>query len=229
VVKQDSQTGLLSISYTEILPVLIEAFKEFVSDYKDNQQDIRQELSQFQSQLISFSRQLSEARATEQESQNIMMNLTTTSRYLFRPTYLQPVHTTTGDQNTERPISQIEVVDEGEENLKSNKIWNATYTRGIFQAILFITFLGALACSIVGAYYLVMTGTTVPTTLNAVGSADPDDDDRSQTMNPPIDDSQELNTEGILLAVIGGAGMVASCIGFICVLANKPNKPNKRN
>jgi len=51
VVHEDEQTGLLSVSYAEILPVLIEAFKDFLSQYNVDKVDLQLQLSDLRSKL----------------------------------------------------------------------------------------------------------------------------------------------------------------------------------
>jgi len=44
IVSTDPETGLLSINYTDIVPILIEAFKQHISNYQIDQGEIKQEV-----------------------------------------------------------------------------------------------------------------------------------------------------------------------------------------
>jgi len=51
VVTQDPKTGLLSVSYAEIVPVLIEAFKEHLTRYQHDKQDIQEQIEDLRGKL----------------------------------------------------------------------------------------------------------------------------------------------------------------------------------
>jgi len=51
VVHEDTTTGYLAVSYAEILPILIEAFKELLNEYKDNKDDVQQQLDDLYKKL----------------------------------------------------------------------------------------------------------------------------------------------------------------------------------
>jgi len=51
VVYEDKETGLLSVSYAEIVPVLIEAFKQHMADYQNEKEDIHQQLNELRGKL----------------------------------------------------------------------------------------------------------------------------------------------------------------------------------
>lgn len=51
VVNEDPETGILSVSYTEIIPVLIEAFKQHVREYEIEKKGVHQQLEGMRSRL----------------------------------------------------------------------------------------------------------------------------------------------------------------------------------
>jgi hypothetical protein len=44
VVTEDPETGMLAVSYAELVPVLIEAFKRHLADYENNKKDIQNQI-----------------------------------------------------------------------------------------------------------------------------------------------------------------------------------------
>ncbi len=52
---EDPETGLLSVSYAEILPVLIEAFKEFLNQYKGDKIETQVQLQELREKLDNLS------------------------------------------------------------------------------------------------------------------------------------------------------------------------------
>jgi hypothetical protein len=58
VVHEDKETGLLSISYTELIPVLIEAFKQFLRDYEEDKSAMRMQLDDMKDKLEMLSGKL---------------------------------------------------------------------------------------------------------------------------------------------------------------------------
>jgi len=61
VVHEDKQTGLLSISYTELIPVLIEAFKQFLKEYEEDKSTMRMQLDNMKEKLELLSGKLDRA------------------------------------------------------------------------------------------------------------------------------------------------------------------------
>jgi len=61
VVHEDKQTGLLSISYTELIPVLIEAFKQFLKEYEEDKSSMRMQLDDMKDKLELLSGKLDKA------------------------------------------------------------------------------------------------------------------------------------------------------------------------
>lgn len=55
VVHEDPETGFLSVSYAEILPVLIEAFKEFLKNTQDDKNEMKEEMQTLRTQLDKLS------------------------------------------------------------------------------------------------------------------------------------------------------------------------------
>jgi len=51
VVHEDPLTGLLSVSYVELIPVLIEAFKHFLKSYESDRKDVHDQLDQLRLKL----------------------------------------------------------------------------------------------------------------------------------------------------------------------------------
>lgn len=51
VVREDPETGILSVSYVEILPVLIEAYKEFLSTYRADKENVQKQLKELQDRI----------------------------------------------------------------------------------------------------------------------------------------------------------------------------------
>lgn len=58
VVHEDPETGFLSVSYAEILPVLIEAFKEFLKCTQDDKNEMKEEMQTLRTQLDKLSVEL---------------------------------------------------------------------------------------------------------------------------------------------------------------------------
>jgi len=55
VVREDPETGYLSVSYNELLPVIVEAFKEFLKEYKGDKQEFRSELDELRQRFEQVS------------------------------------------------------------------------------------------------------------------------------------------------------------------------------
>lgn len=55
VVQKDPDTGYLSVSYTEILPLLIEAFKQFIASYESDKAEVKEELTLIREKLDNLS------------------------------------------------------------------------------------------------------------------------------------------------------------------------------
>lgn len=51
VVNVDPVTGILSVSYTEIIPVVIEAFKQHMQEYAKEKQGVRDQLDGMRNRL----------------------------------------------------------------------------------------------------------------------------------------------------------------------------------
>eukprot|EP01116_Phalansterium_solitarium_P018964 TRINITY_DN516_c3_g1_i3.p1 TRINITY_DN516_c3_g1~~TRINITY_DN516_c3_g1_i3.p1 ORF type:complete len:979 (-),score=300.78 TRINITY_DN516_c3_g1_i3:150-3086(-) len=84
VVREDPETGLLSVSYIEILPVLIEAFKQFVLDSRSDHADLQLQLDSLKAQMSTLE-QLSNAKVRRQASSiEQVRKLTVHYRDLFR-------------------------------------------------------------------------------------------------------------------------------------------------
>lgn len=49
VVRQDPETGLYSVSYAELLPVLLEAFKEHLREYRADHAELRNQMLELRS------------------------------------------------------------------------------------------------------------------------------------------------------------------------------------
>lgn len=52
---QDADSGLLSVSYSEIVPVIIEAFKQHLVEYKTDRDDVHHQLAELRSKLDKVS------------------------------------------------------------------------------------------------------------------------------------------------------------------------------
>jgi len=61
IVHEDKETGLLSISYTELIPVLIEAFKQFLKEYEEDKSLMRMQLDNMKDKLELLSGKLDKA------------------------------------------------------------------------------------------------------------------------------------------------------------------------
>jgi len=70
VVQQDPKTGFLSVSYAEILPVLLEAFNQFMKEYNNEKQDIQNQIEILRNQLDQLTREI-HTPETEQSLQEI--------------------------------------------------------------------------------------------------------------------------------------------------------------
>jgi len=84
VVHEDKDTGLLSVSYSEILPVLIEAFKDFLNQYKGDKEDTQLQLNDLRNklQILSEAFQKSSLNGQDEKVAAIILALKTTSRKL---------------------------------------------------------------------------------------------------------------------------------------------------
>jgi len=58
VVHQDPDSGLFSVSYAELLPVLIEAFKQFLKDYSVEKHDLQSQITDLKLKLDNVSSEL---------------------------------------------------------------------------------------------------------------------------------------------------------------------------
>lgn len=87
VVKEDPETGYLSVSYSEILPVLIEAFKEFLIHYQNDKEDMKSDISKLQAQLDAFSDELKESKKNKSVDKDSLKQmakrLTLSTRNIF--------------------------------------------------------------------------------------------------------------------------------------------------
>lgn len=63
VVHTDPETGLLTVSYAEILPILIEAFKELLKDSKEHKEEVQSEILMLRSKLESVSKELEKSKS----------------------------------------------------------------------------------------------------------------------------------------------------------------------
>eukprot|EP01114_Cavostelium_apophysatum_P016754 TRINITY_DN4828_c0_g1_i1.p1 TRINITY_DN4828_c0_g1~~TRINITY_DN4828_c0_g1_i1.p1 ORF type:complete len:716 (-),score=198.63 TRINITY_DN4828_c0_g1_i1:139-2286(-) len=79
VVQQDPQTGYLSVSYAELLPLVIEAFKELNKDYIQNKQDVNTKLSDFDQKLQHLSLAIERAQNREGDA---ILNVLRSEAYL---------------------------------------------------------------------------------------------------------------------------------------------------
>jgi len=61
IVHEDKETGLLSVSYTELIPVLIEAFKQFLKGYEEDKSAMRMQLDDMKGKLEILSGKLDKA------------------------------------------------------------------------------------------------------------------------------------------------------------------------
>jgi len=73
VVHEDPETGLLAVSYSEILPVLIEAFKEFTVNYRDSKDEVDKELLSIKENLNQLSRTLADKDKQWNEQQHSLV------------------------------------------------------------------------------------------------------------------------------------------------------------
>lgn len=58
IVNEDPDTGLLSVSYTEIIPILIEAFKEHLKYYKENKLEVHFEIEKMKERIVALEKGL---------------------------------------------------------------------------------------------------------------------------------------------------------------------------
>eukprot|EP01119_Soliformovum_irregulare_P008314 TRINITY_DN21443_c0_g1_i1.p1 TRINITY_DN21443_c0_g1~~TRINITY_DN21443_c0_g1_i1.p1 ORF type:complete len:548 (-),score=67.82 TRINITY_DN21443_c0_g1_i1:129-1772(-) len=75
VVHEDPSTGILAVSYIEILPVVIEAFKQFLNEYKDNKTAVQFQLDELRDKIDIFQNQ-----KTQKEREQFLQKLTQSSR-----------------------------------------------------------------------------------------------------------------------------------------------------
>jgi len=54
IVTEDPETGLLSVSYAELVPVLIEAFKEHLKDYANDKEKVHNQLEELQAKVTAI-------------------------------------------------------------------------------------------------------------------------------------------------------------------------------
>lgn len=60
VVKEDNETGYLQVNYSEILPVLIEAFKQMIVEQQNTKKEINAEIEALRVKLQFISQQFEE-------------------------------------------------------------------------------------------------------------------------------------------------------------------------
>jgi len=75
VVHEDPETGILAVSYVEILPVVIEAFKQFLAEYKDNKKAVQFQLDELREKIDSF-----QSQNTKEKRDQILYKLSQSSR-----------------------------------------------------------------------------------------------------------------------------------------------------
>lgn len=148
VVQEDPQTGLLSVSYAEILPVLIEAFKEFIGYYEVDKEDMRSELAKLKSQLDSFSEELKQSKKknTNPDLKKMVQRLTLSSRNLF--------HTPPPGPSRCDNYAPLETFRESSHLEKQNKSLT-NFLISTLQVLIFFLFIGSLATMIVGLIMIV--------------------------------------------------------------------------
>ncbi len=56
MVQVDPVTGLLSVSYAEIVPVVIEAFKQHVSEYGKEKEEVANQLDELRGKIEALER-----------------------------------------------------------------------------------------------------------------------------------------------------------------------------
>ena len=61
VVQKDETTGFLSVSYVEILPVLIDAFNSFLLEYKQDKSDLNMQVENLKTQVHELSENLAQS------------------------------------------------------------------------------------------------------------------------------------------------------------------------
>lgn len=63
VVHEEEGSGLLSVSYSELIPVLIEAFKQFVQQYESDQDTMKDQMKEMHARVEQLSKKLEEVDA----------------------------------------------------------------------------------------------------------------------------------------------------------------------
>jgi hypothetical protein len=58
IVSEDPESGYLSVSYTELLPILIEAFKEFIDDYGRDKTELNERVKDLDSKIDDIRRRM---------------------------------------------------------------------------------------------------------------------------------------------------------------------------
>jgi len=61
VVHEDKETGLLSVSYTELIPIIIEAFKQFLTEYEEDRTAMQMQLDDLKKKLDILSGKVDKA------------------------------------------------------------------------------------------------------------------------------------------------------------------------
>jgi len=61
VVHEDKETGLLSVSYTELIPIIIEAFKQFLTEYEEDKTAMQMQLDDLKKKLDILSGKVDKA------------------------------------------------------------------------------------------------------------------------------------------------------------------------
>lgn len=74
VVHEEPETGFLAVSYSEILPVLIEAFKEFLQSYKQDKEEVQTQLSELKEKIESVSERISEGNGSKNKELELRLN-----------------------------------------------------------------------------------------------------------------------------------------------------------
>jgi len=173
VVHEDPETGLLAVSYSELVPVLIEAFKQLMHTYQEDKEEVHGQMSHLQNKLDKMATEI----AVLEEQQHSLLQRA--------DLYGSPDMTGDRDKEESSTSSNGSAGDKlEEENVKEKNIFymkERNTKRNMMKIAVVVTFLLGIAISILGAVLLtntlVNTYSIVTTTVLAAEDLKPMDED----------------------------------------------------
>jgi len=149
VVHEDPETGLLAVSYSELVPILIEAFKQLMHTYQEDKEEVHGHMSQLQNKLDKMATEI----AVLEEQQHSLLQRA--------DLYGSPDMTGDKEKEESSNSSNGSAGDKmEEENLKDKNTFYITERktkRNTMKLAVVVTFLLGIAISILGVVLLTNT------------------------------------------------------------------------